>query len=313
MSSVQRKLVVMFADVPGSATLFERLQDSEALHAVERCMKRMTRSIEGYNGRSIQIGGDELLALFDTAEDACHAAIDIQQRIADLPPVSGYKLGVRIGLHAGEVVEDKGQASGDAVKTAARICGTAQRDQILGSSVILAGLPAQHAVNVDRAPNPDALSEGGVTLVLHQIFWPALANPNEAAAAPAPTPAPAPAVADAEAPSPSVDPLERLCVRYRGKAFLLDSKTPLLTIGRDPGNKMQVDDPKASRQHARVEKRSDGYYLVDTSTNGTFVTLAGQREIMLRRSEIAFKTNGRIAFGTSTNDPKAETADLEYL
>jgi hypothetical protein len=26
---------------------------------------------------------------------------------------------------------------------------------------------------------------------------------------------------------------DRLCVRYRGKAFLLDDKTPVLTIGRD--------------------------------------------------------------------------------
>lgn len=309
MSSVQRKLVVMFADVPGSATLFERLRDSEALHAVERCMKRMTRSLEGYGGRTMQIGGDELLALFDSAEDACHAAIDMQQRIADLPPVGGYKLGIRIGLHAGEVLENRGQASGDAVRTAARVCGTAQRDQILASAVVIAALPAHHAISADRAPNPDALSEGGSALLLHQIFWPATGsiNANDAAAAPAP------AGPHEEPPAPAPEPVDRLCVRYHGKAFLLDGKTPLLTIGRDQSNKLVVDDPKASRQHARVERRSDGYYLVDTSTNGTFVTLTGQREVILRRSEIQFTTNGRIAFGTSANDPKAEIAEFEYL
>lgn len=309
MSSVQRKLVVMFADVPGSATLFERLRDSEALHAVERCMKRMTRSLEGYNGRTQQIAGDELQALFDSAEDACHAAIDMQQRIADLPPVGGYKLGIRIGLHLGEVLENRGQASGEAVRTAARICGTAQRDQILASAGVIAELPAHNAISADRAPNPDGLSEGGRTLQLQQIFWPApaLINANEAAA-------PAPAATRREEVTAPASPAEdRLCVRYHGKAYLLDAKTPLLTIGRDQSNKLVIDDPKASRLHARVERRSDGYYLVDTSTNGTFLTLAGQREVILRRSEILFATNGRIAFGTSGNDPKAEIAEFEYL
>lgn len=308
MSSVQRKLVVMFADVPGSATLFERLRDSEALHAVERCMKRMTRSLEGYNGRTLQIGGDELLALFDSAEDACHAAIDMQQRIADLPPVGGYKLGIRIGLHAGEVLENRGQASGEAVRTAARICGTAQRDQILVSAGVIAGLPTHNAISAERAPNPDALSEGGNTLQLHQIFWPAPAQitPNDTAAPPAP------AAPREEAVTPAPEPVDRLCIRYHGKAYLLDSKTPLLTIGRDQGNKLVVDDAKASRLHARVERRSDGYYLVDTSTNGTFLTLTGQREIILRRSEVRVTANGRIAFGTSSNDPKAEIAEFEY-
>lgn len=312
MGSEQRNLVIMFADVPGSATLFERLRDSEALHAVERCLKRMTRSVEGYNGRTLQIGGDELLALFESAEDACHAAIDMQQRITDLPPVSGYKLGIRIGLHAGEVAEAQGKASGEAVRTAARICGTAQRDQILGSAGVLDRLPAQHTLRAERAPNPDALAEAGTTLALHQIFWPAPTpggNPQDTAV---PVLLAEPLPSDAAAAPPS-DPFERLCVRYHGKAFLLDSKTPLLTIGRDQSNKMVVDDPKASRQHARIEKRGDGYYLVDTSTNGTFVALAGQRESIQRRSEMALTANGRIAFGTSSNDPKAEVADFEYL
>lgn len=89
MSAQQRKLIVMFADVSGSTALFERLGDKEAMHAVERCLKRMKRSIDGYKGKTIQIVGDELLAAFEQPEDACQAAIDMQQRIADLPPFPG--------------------------------------------------------------------------------------------------------------------------------------------------------------------------------------------------------------------------------
>ena len=62
--SQPRKMTIMFADVSGSARLFERLQDTEAAHAVERCIKRMERSITGYRGRTLQVAGDELQALF---------------------------------------------------------------------------------------------------------------------------------------------------------------------------------------------------------------------------------------------------------
>ena len=48
-------------------------------------------------------------------------------------------------------------------------------------------------------------------------------------------------------------------MRYHGRAFLLDEKTTVLTLGRDLGNKLVIEDRKASRQHARIERRADGY------------------------------------------------------
>ena len=88
MSATQRKLIVMFADVSGSTALFERLGDKEAMHAVERCLKRMKRSIDGYKGKTIQVVGDELLGAFETPEDACQAAIDPHHRRRGRPIAS---------------------------------------------------------------------------------------------------------------------------------------------------------------------------------------------------------------------------------
>ncbi len=42
-------------------------------------------------------------------------------------------------------------------------------------------------------------------------------------------------------------------------------------IGREPGLEVVCDDPAVSRQHALVEPRPDGWWLVDRSTAGTFV------------------------------------------
>jgi adenylate cyclase len=37
----------LFASLAGSSRLYDKLAAAEALHAVERCMKRMTRGIDG--------------------------------------------------------------------------------------------------------------------------------------------------------------------------------------------------------------------------------------------------------------------------
>lgn len=87
----------------------------------------------------------------------------------------------------------------------------------------------------------------------------------------------------------------------------------MLTIGRDLECKLLVIDRKASRQHARIERRADGFFLVDTSTNGCFVTLSGRQEIMVRRHEVQLENRGQISFGNSGNDPSADIAEFEHL
>ena len=268
------------------------------MHAVERCLKRMNRSIDGYKGKTIQIVGDELLASFENAEEACQAAIDMQQRIADLPPVSGLKLTIRIGLHSGVVSASEGKLGGPAVATAARIAGIARRDQILCSSELVAELPQPGIITVDAMPKLGTVAENGVEYSLFQIHWPSYQGGSYPMSSFGPQ---------------SHLPADRLCIRYRGKAFLVDEKTPVLTIGRDLACKLAIDDRKASRQHARVERRNDGFYLVDTSTNGTFVTLAGRHELMVRRNEMQLDGKGKICFGASANDPQSDLADFEHL
>jgi adenylate cyclase len=103
----ERMLSVVFAAVAGSSRLFEKLAGAEALHAVDRCMKRMRRGIDGFHGRIVKTGRDDLTALFDNANDACQAAIAMQRRVADLPPVSGVQLAIRVGFHHGAVIEER--------------------------------------------------------------------------------------------------------------------------------------------------------------------------------------------------------------
>lgn len=54
----------MVADMTGSVSLHQRLNEQEAERVIDRGLKRMTRSIEGQGGKVQQVVGDELLARF---------------------------------------------------------------------------------------------------------------------------------------------------------------------------------------------------------------------------------------------------------
>ncbi len=302
MSDKQRRMIVMFADVSDSARLFERLGDTEASYAVERCLKRMERAIAGYGGRTVEVSGDGLLAVFESAEKACHAAVDMQSRVSKLPPVSGLKLTIRIGLHVGLVDRDAETATGSAVETTGRIAGKARIDQILASSLLIDQLPKQTLILSRAMPDLGSIQEGETSFGLAEVDW--LNHEDNQRKY---------GVTFDATPSQFLADVERLCVRYHGNAFLVDEKSPFLTLGRDPSSKLIIADRKASRAHGRIERRNNCYYYVDSSTNGSYVISGDQGEVMVRRKEIELKGNGRISFGASMSDPKADYADFEHL
>ena len=302
MSKTENKLIVMFADVSGSARLFKRLGDAEAAHAVERCVKRMERSIIGYRGQTLSIVGGELVATFRSAEDACHASVNMQLRVSKLPPVSSLKLTIRIGLHFGTIVADGATVTGDGVTGAKQIAGLARIDQILASSLLIAELPKRTAILSRPMPDLGVVQANDMAFSLAEVDWMSHEEPQQKHA-----------VMIDPTPSQGLADLDRLCVRYRGNAFQLDENSPFLTLGRDQTSRLVIVDRKASRAHARIERRNESYYYIDSSTNGSYVTLGDGKEIVVRRSQIQLKTNGRICFGASSKDPNADFAEFEIF
>ncbi len=298
MTQTPPKMFALFAEVSGSDRLSERLGDTEAAYALDRSVKRMVRSISGYGGRKIGSTGGELLVSFASAEGACQAAIDMQHRVSELPPVSGVKLTLRIGLHAGN--SDAEAADDSATGCARRIAALAGSDQILVSTTLLAALPRSVNLPGRELPELGQLKAGKEAFALAELDWRGHdEQPRRKSFEPA-QPVPEPKVG-------------RLCIRYHGKAFLLDDRTPLLTLGRDPASELVIVDRKASRSHARIERRHSRYFYVDSSTNGSYVTNGDGKEQSVRRREIELTGNGRICFGTSGNDPQADAAEFEHL
>jgi hypothetical protein len=113
------------------------------------------------------------------------------------------------------------------------------------------------------------------------------------------------------APGPPKQPLARLCLRHGGKEMILGPGRELIRLGRENSCDIVIADRKASREHARIERRRDKFVLVDVSSNGTFVTFHGQPEMAVKREEVVLQGRGSISFGHPYSADPTEVAAFE--
>lgn len=289
------KRAILCADLLGSVSLYGRLGDDEVEAVVANSLKRIQSQASAHGGKILETGGDELLVLFDTAHHAWLAASGMMQSVTEISTSAGKSPGLRIGLHLSLADEAIAPPTDQEIETAARITGLARSKEILCDSCFSGQLTGTEP-RITARPDLNQLQQANSTIAICQLFQGSNQPPQAVTSPPR------------QAPRAGTEALK---LRYRDNNFLLDPRTPALTIGRDLGNQLIIEDRKVSRRHARIERRSQGFYLVDTSTNGSFVTLAGQREILIRRDEIRLDGQGRICFGSSSNDPLANLLDFE--
>ena len=287
MSDTPSNMAVLFADVSGSTKLYEVLGDALALATIGRCVTVMSTVCVGHGGRVVKTIGDEVMAVFPTADKAAQAAAEMQARIHEQPPVGGSRLGIRIGFHVGQAIEAEGDVFGDSVNVAARMAALAKREQIILSAHAADALaPSLRA----RLRAVDTLSVKGNTqdIGIYELIWQesdedltAVATRREALPA-------------------------RIVLRHGTQEIVLDETATTITLGRDAQNDIVIADRKASRLHGRVERRRDKFVIVDQSSNGTFVTVDGEPEIMLRREELMLRGRGHVTFGHAYLDDPTE-------
>jgi class 3 adenylate cyclase len=280
-------LAVLFADVSGSTRLYEELGDQAALAAIGHCLALVEATCAGHQGRLVKTIGDEAMVVFPSADLAADAAAVLQGRVAEEAGVAGQPMALRIGFHYGPALESAGDVFGDSVNLAARLVGFAQRAQVLTSEETIATLsPWLRA----RTREIHTLTVRGKQhdIRIFELLW--QDSPEELTAlATRPTRVPA-----------------RLALRHGERELALGDDTRPVTLGRDAQNDLVISDRMASRLHARIERRNGKFVLVDHSSNGTYVTFAGEPQIPLRREELVLRGRGEIAFGHANADRQAD-------
>jgi class 3 adenylate cyclase len=127
---------VMFTDIVGSTEMTERLGDSAALELVRAHDALVRRGLQAQGGREIKHTGDGIMACFDNVAEAVRSAADIQRRFADYNAEASESLSVKIGIAAGEPVEEHDDLFGSTVQLAFRLCSEAKADDIVVSGPV---------------------------------------------------------------------------------------------------------------------------------------------------------------------------------
>ena len=161
---------IMFTDLKDSTLMTTMFGDTKALHLLHIHNALIRNTLREYRGREVKHTGDGIMASFANVEDAVNCALAVQKAFADhnrrKPEESMH---VRIGLSAGEPVEEDGDFFGSAVQLAARICAHTEPDHILVAQVVRDECQFHRFDFVEQGEIP--LKGFTTPICVHEVRW----------------------------------------------------------------------------------------------------------------------------------------------
>jgi class 3 adenylate cyclase len=294
MEKPQTSFAVLFADISGSAKLYETLGDAEALATVERVLAIIRKACVDSGGKVVKTIGDEVMAVFPSADGAARAATDMQAHVSMQRTSRGAPLAIHVGFNFGPVLEEANDFFGDTVTVAARLSNLARGGQVFTSEATVSLLaPALKART--RSQQAHTVKGKQKDIDLFELIWQETEDELTALST-----------------HVKVRPAH-LSLSHGERQIQLSEAMPTVAIGRDHANDVVLVDRKASRMHARIERRRDKFVLIDHSSNGTYVTVENEAEVALRREEFLLRNRGRISFGHAWQDDPTEVVSFSCL
>jgi len=147
----QRLATILVADVAG----YSRLMGSDecgTVASLDRARAVFRSEVAAHRGRVVDMAGDSVLAVFDSAAGAVDCALAVQRTLGDAARevAESCRMLFRIGIHLGDVMEkDDGTVYGDGVNIAARLEGLAEPGGIAVSESVLGVVKRRVAASFD--------------------------------------------------------------------------------------------------------------------------------------------------------------------
>lgn len=279
--STQESIVILFADVVDSTSLYETIGNVEAKQIVEQTLFQLSDIARKYDGEIVKYIGDEVLCRFNDPDKACNAALDMQKSTAGNDP-SQKILKIKVGMDYGPVIVDGNDVFGDTVNVAARMASIATTGQIIITQNMqdhLSPLNQEKGQIIDRIPvrgkaEPINLisvvweSRDDVTMFAGKGFTIANAVP------------------------------ETMTLSVGSDNLTIGSNDSFV-IGRGENCNLAVTKATlASRVHAKIVFKRGKFVLIDQSTNGTYVKTGSDDMLYLRREELQLWGHGVICLGS---------------
>jgi len=141
---------ILFTDLVGHTEMMRRLGDDRG-RDVLREHERITReTLKGHGGAEVKTMGDGFMASFGSVTSAMGCAIALQRAFASHTESMPEPLHVRVGLNAGEPIEEDGDLFGATVILASRIAAKAGAGEILVPDTVRGLLSGKQFLFTDR-------------------------------------------------------------------------------------------------------------------------------------------------------------------
>lgn len=283
-------LAVLFAQISGSATLYESLGNSRVADAVNGSLAVLKAAVGKHRGTVVKTVGDELIARFDSADLALQAASAMQVFMRG----QADGLALKVGFTVGPVIQDKQDIFGDTVNLAARLATMANPRQILTTRQAVDRL-SPFLRSTCRSLYTTTVKGKTEKIPVYEAIWhqdkgtTVVGDPGAE-----------------EPPGPAT-----LKLSFRGKTWNMDEGRDALAAGRDPASDIIVAGDNVSRYHARIFLRQGKFVIADQSANGTYVRVQHRAEIQLNREEFILLGRGSIGLGQSVEESGEETIAYE--
>ena len=160
---------VLFTDIVGHTEMMRRLGDAKG-RSVLREHERITREVlSEHGGTEVKTMGDGFMASFGSVTAATECAIALQRAFAAHTESMPEPLRVRVGLNAGEPIEEDGDLFGATVILASRIAARAGAGEILVPDTVRGLLSGKNFLFADRG---DVMLRGFEDAVrLYEVRW----------------------------------------------------------------------------------------------------------------------------------------------
>ncbi len=286
MPNHTEKLAIMFADICGSTALYDNLGDQMAQRLMASCIAIMSAVVAEHQGVVIKTIGDEILCTFPSAQIGLQAACAMQSAVQNSRYEGGNSMHIRIGFHYGNVICESGDVFGDTVNVAARIASQARAHQIMTSQAVVDALPDDLRKKTHRIMAAEFKGKQ-IEYDIFIVVW----NEEDKGGTHIHVPAPQAAA--------NVDSNCEMTLHYGGKVFTVNKDHKKIIFGRGDSCDIVISSNLASRQHAGIELRFGKFFIVDQSTNGTYVRTSDGNISHITRQEMVLMGAGLISPGQS--------------
>jgi class 3 adenylate cyclase len=136
VGSMTGTATIVFTDLAGSTELRSGLGERAAGDLRREHDAALAALVIAHRGRVVKGAGDGILAAFDSASDGVTAAVAMQQAVHELGRRHRIRLGMRVGISAGDVSWEDDDCFGLPVVEAARLQAAAEPGQILCADIV---------------------------------------------------------------------------------------------------------------------------------------------------------------------------------